>query len=97
MPAPRTRSSYHARNAGAARARGEWILFLDADCRPAPTLLDDYFTAPVVAAVGVLAGEVAGVAGDDGIVGRWLVARRHLAVAPQLAASAPCRERARPT
>ena len=41
------RSSYHARNAGAARATREWILFIDADCAPAPELLDAYFAEPV--------------------------------------------------
>ena len=39
------RSPAHARNVGAARAGGEWILFLDADCVPAPGLLDAYFAA----------------------------------------------------
>src|SRR5712691_3218443 len=45
IAAPARRSSYHARNVGARAAGGEWLLFLDADCRPAPTLLDDYFAA----------------------------------------------------
>jgi GT2 family glycosyltransferase len=85
VPAPGVRSSYHARNVAAARAGGEWILFLDADCRPSPTLLDDYLAPPIPPGVALLAGEVEGVAGDDGIAARWLVARRHLAVAPQLA------------
>ena len=43
-----------ARNTGAAAARGEWILFVDADSNPSPELLHD-----VVGAVGsgdVLAG-----------------------------------------
>jgi GT2 family glycosyltransferase len=53
------RSSYHARNAGARGASGEWLLFIDADCVPAPRLLDAYFAAPVAPDVGVLGGEIA--------------------------------------
>lgn len=55
------RSPAHARNVGAAAASGEWILFIDADCRPRPELLEQYFTEPVGEDVGALAGEVLGV------------------------------------
>ena len=53
------RSPAHARNAGAAHARNDWILFLDADCLAPPDLLDAYFAPPVADDVGALAGEVA--------------------------------------
>lgn len=52
------RSPAHARNVGATVAGGEWILFLDADCRPRPDLLEAYFADPVEDTVGALAGEV---------------------------------------
>lgn len=78
------RSSYHARNAAARGAEGEWLLFLDADCRPPASLLDDYLRAPVAARCGLLAGEVEGVATDRRMTARWLVARRHLEVRPHL-------------
>lgn len=35
-----TPGSYAARNAGAAQARGKWLVFTDADCRPVPGWLD---------------------------------------------------------
>jgi mycofactocin glycosyltransferase len=52
------RSSYHARNAGARGASGEWLLFIDADCVPAAELLDAYLAEPIPAEVGVLGGEI---------------------------------------
>jgi GT2 family glycosyltransferase len=52
------RSSYHARNVGAAASDGEWILFVDADCVPEPGLLDAYFAEPPDDAAGAVAGAV---------------------------------------
>jgi GT2 family glycosyltransferase len=52
------RSPAHARNAGAEHATGEWLLFLDADCRAPHDLLARYFAQEVAPDVGALAGEV---------------------------------------
>jgi glycosyltransferase involved in cell wall biosynthesis len=40
------RSSYHARNVGAAAGGNPWICFLDADVQPKPDLLDSYLESP---------------------------------------------------
>jgi hypothetical protein len=64
-------SSYHARNAGAALATGDWLLFVDCDCEPQPGLLPAYFPRPVPDRCGVLAGEIAGADAGNGFVARY--------------------------
>ncbi len=86
------RSPAHARNAGAARAHGEWILFLDADCRAPAGLLDAYFGAPVADDVGALAGEVIPLPGGDTLAARYGSARSFLSQQAHL--SHPYRPRA---
>jgi glycosyltransferase involved in cell wall biosynthesis len=79
------RSPAHARNAGAEHATADWILFLDADCRPPADLLDLYFAEPVDSQVGALAGEVRPAPGAHTLAGRYgtrksfLSQRAHLA------------------
>lgn len=77
-------SAYYARNAGAARAANEWLLFLDSDTIPPPTLLDDYFPAPVPARCGIVAGEVEGAPGQAAAIARHARSRRHLGVEANL-------------
>jgi glycosyltransferase involved in cell wall biosynthesis len=62
-----------ARNAGAARAAGDWLVFVDADSHPSPELFAD--TAEAIASGRCLAGG-ATVALDDGAtpLGRTVVA-----------------------
>jgi GT2 family glycosyltransferase len=72
------RSPAHARNVGAACAHGEWILFLDADCRAPRGLLDAFFAAPVDGEVGALAGEVIPLPGGDTLASRYGSARSFL-------------------
>lgn len=54
--APERRSSYHARNVGAACGHAEWILFMDADVVAPPDLLDRYFDEEPGERTAVLAG-----------------------------------------
>src|SRR4051794_41458757 len=72
------RSSYHARNVGAEAASCEWLLFMDADCLPAPDLLDVYFGKPFPDRCGVIAGGVRPAAGQTGRVARHPPARTHI-------------------
>jgi GT2 family glycosyltransferase len=65
------RSSYHARNCGAAVAEADWILFIDADCEPVADLLDRYFSRPVPADCGLIAGGIVGAAERSSLLARY--------------------------
>ena len=54
-PAP---GSYAARNAGVAAARGSWLAFTDADCRPEPRWLEALAAAAAATPGHLLAGPV---------------------------------------
>lgn len=61
----------YARNRAAADARGEWLVFIDADATPHPGLLDAYFDPAPGARTAVLAGTIRDVAlSSTGIAGR---------------------------
>jgi Glycosyl transferase family group 2 len=92
VPAVGERSPAYARNVGAQRAHCEWILFLDADCRVPPGLLDAFFEEPVGPRVGALAGEVAPAPGDRTLAARYGSARSFLSQRAHL--SHPYRPRA---
>jgi hypothetical protein len=51
-----------ARNKGAEGARGEWLVFIDADTIPDPDLLDRYFDPVPGPQTGILAGAVRDIA-----------------------------------
>ncbi len=76
--APEKRSAYYARNAGAERAKGEWLLFLDADCVVPPTLIADYFAPAPRDGTGVVAGELVGDDSQTALTARWSRSRRGL-------------------
>jgi GT2 family glycosyltransferase len=71
------RQPYSARNEAAARAKGDWLLFTDADCRPHPGLLDAYFDPLPGERVGALAGEIVA-AGEGGSLAQRYAADRRL-------------------
>jgi hypothetical protein len=78
VPAAAERSSYHARNAGAAVATNGWLMFIDADCHPRPDLLNAYFTQPIGARVGAVAGRIVGAPGQTGLLPRYARSRHFL-------------------
>jgi GT2 family glycosyltransferase len=88
VPATGEQSPSHARNAGAARAGRDWILFLDADCTAPPDLLDRFFAGPVGDTVGALAGAVvpaAGTGSDPPLAVRYGAAKNFLGQSQHLA------------
>jgi GT2 family glycosyltransferase len=78
-------SPAHARNAGAAAASRDWILFLDADCIPSPDLIDSYFADPIAGDVGALAGEIVPAPGATTVAERYAAARNFLGQQAHLA------------
>ncbi len=63
---------------------GEWLLFLDADCRPRPTLIDDYFAERIDPGCGAVAGRVMALEGQDSLVARYARSRGHLSQAAHM-------------
>ena len=78
------RSAHYARNVGAERAATDWLLFVDADCRPAPSLIDDYFSAPVADGVGAVSGSIDPDPDGDAVAARWAASREVLSQARAL-------------
>ena len=76
VAAARERSSYHARNVGAAAATCDWFLFLDADCTPQPGLLAAYFAQPIAEDCGALAGQILGDPDQPSFAARYARSRK---------------------
>ncbi len=67
-----------ARNRAAALAGGEWLVMIDADTEPTPTLLDDYFAPLPQPATAVLAGGILDRPGGRGLAARHSAARAQM-------------------
>jgi GT2 family glycosyltransferase len=78
VPATGERSSYHARNTGAARAANHWILFMDDDCTPRQEILDLYFETPPGDSDGAVAGEILGLEDQSALAARYARDRKVL-------------------
>jgi GT2 family glycosyltransferase len=78
-----------ARNAGAAVAGGEWLLFIDADTRPEPGLINAYFNPPPAPGTAVVAGRIVDVAARSTIVSRHDVARERMSQEMTLRRTSP--------
>jgi GT2 family glycosyltransferase len=74
------RSSYHARNAGAAAAAPEveWLLFIDADCVPDPGLVDAYFASPIPPRCALVGGEILPDESQGALLARYARSRNFL-------------------
>ena len=72
------RTPAYARNRAADGARGEWLVFLDADVLPDPGLLDAYFDPTPSSQTAVLAGGIEDVALRPTLVARTNAARARM-------------------
>ena len=70
----------YARNRGARRGSGDWLLFLDADVIPSPDLLDRYFDPEPAEDTGLIAGGVIDepVPADGPLAARYAYIRRFM-------------------
>jgi colanic acid/amylovoran biosynthesis glycosyltransferase len=71
VPASCEASTARARNAGAGAAAGDWLLFVDADCRPDPGVVDAYLAEPLGAECGIVAGAVRADPSQRSIAATW--------------------------
>jgi GT2 family glycosyltransferase len=78
LTADAERSAYYSRNVGADAASNSWLLFVDADCRPYPDILDRYFDEPLPDDIGACIGEVVGDPDQNALVARYARKRGHL-------------------
>jgi hypothetical protein len=78
LPAPTYACPAHARNVAASAAKGEWLIFIDADSTPAPGLIDEYLNPRPSAEVGVLVGEIHDRAERDTRTARYVSGRRKM-------------------
>ncbi len=70
----------YARNRGAERGHAEWLVFIDADTRPDPQLIERYFDPPPPERAGLLAGGILDeeVSPRGPAVPRWCYIRRNM-------------------
>jgi GT2 family glycosyltransferase len=78
VPAKSQRSSYYARNTGAAETTNPWLLFTDSDCIPVPNLLDAYFDPPPADRTAAVAGSIVGDPGQTSLLARYARDRNFL-------------------
>jgi GT2 family glycosyltransferase len=80
VPATGEHSPARARNVGAKATTQPWILFLDADCRPSPGLIDIFFASPepIPDETGALAGEIHALPSGNSLAARYGASRNFL-------------------